>query len=164
DRPRDAVQSVLARARREGAWSHRLARRAAGELRLPTLSARGGTQAAAAGGGRGETLLPPGGCLLRAPGPPAAGGEEGGGQQARRGVITAWRVCARFAVIVLPLMLAPIAQASAQSVADHFRGKTLRILVPSAPGGDRALYPLTFAPFFAKHVPGNPAVQPVFMP
>ena len=83
---------------------------------------------------------------------------------ARCRVITMWRMCVRVAVIVLPSMLAPIAQASAQSIADHFRGKTLRILVPSAPGGDRALYPLTFAPFFGKHVPGNPTVQPVFMP
>jgi tripartite-type tricarboxylate transporter receptor subunit TctC len=49
-------------------------------------------------------------------------------------------------------------------MADYFRGKTLRILVPSAPGGDRALYPTTFAPFFSKNLPGNPTVQPVFMP
>jgi len=40
--------------------------------------------------------------------------------------------------------------------ADHFRGKTIRILVPSTPGGDRALYPLTLAPYFSKQIPGNP--------
>src|SRR5258708_14464514 len=57
-----------------------------------------------------------------------------------------------------------IGDASAQSIADHFRGKTLKILVPSAPGGDRALYPVVFAPFFSKNLPGNPTVQPVFMP
>jgi len=33
-----------------------------------------------------------------------------------------------------------------------------------APGGDRALYPVVFAPFFSKNLPGNPTVQPVFMP
>ena len=49
-------------------------------------------------------------------------------------------------------------------MADHFRGKTIRILVPSTPGGDRALYPLVFAPFFSKHIPGNPTIQVVFMP
>jgi len=59
---------------------------------------------------------------------------------------------------------AALTHASAQPIADHFRGKTVRILIPSAPGGDRALYPLTFAPFYSKHIPGNPAVQPVFMP
>src|SRR4051794_19429015 len=53
---------------------------------------------------------------------------------------------------------------SAQSMADHFRGKTVKILVPSAPGGDRALYPVVFAPFLSKNLPGNPTVQPVFMP
>jgi tripartite-type tricarboxylate transporter receptor subunit TctC len=54
--------------------------------------------------------------------------------------------------------------ASAQSIADYFRGKTLKILVPSAPGGDRALYPVVLAPFLSKNLPGNPTVQPVFMP
>ena len=82
---------------------------------------------------------------------------------ADRRIVTAWRVCAR-AVVIASLAAAPFTHASAQSMADHFRGKTLRILVPSAPGGDRALYPVTFAPFFSRHVPGNPTVQPVFMP
>jgi len=67
------------------------------------------------------------------------------------------------AAIVAVLALAPL-PATAQSIADHFRGKNLRILVPSAPGGDRALYPLTFAPYFGKNLPGNPSVQVVFMP
>jgi tripartite-type tricarboxylate transporter receptor subunit TctC len=53
---------------------------------------------------------------------------------------------------------------SAQPMADYFRGKTLKLLTPSVPGGDRALYSLAFASFFGKHVPGNPAIQPVFMP
>jgi tripartite-type tricarboxylate transporter receptor subunit TctC len=64
-------------------------------------------------------------------------------------------------IIIAALASSPVA---AQPIADHFRGKTIRIVVPSAPGGDRALYPLTFAPFFSKHVPGNPNVQVVFMP
>src|SRR3954453_3807316 len=68
------------------------------------------------------------------------------------------------AVIVSLASLAPLAPAAAQSIADQFRGKTLRILVPSAPGGDRALYPTIFAPFLSRHLPGNPTVQPVFMP
>ena len=61
-------------------------------------------------------------------------------------------------------MSAPLNAASAQSMADTFRGKTFRILVPSAPGGDRALYPTILAGFLGKHIPGNPAVLPVFMP
>ena len=49
-------------------------------------------------------------------------------------------------------LLHPVA--SAQSIAEHFRGKTLKILVPSAPGGDRALYPVVFAPFFSTKASG----------
>jgi len=54
--------------------------------------------------------------------------------------------------------------ARAQPIEDTFRGKTVKIVlpVPSA-GGDRALYTLAFAPFFARHIPGNPSIQPVFM-
>src|SRR5215831_1912429 len=70
------------------------------------------------------------------------------------------------AIIIVTIIIAVLASfpATAQSIADHFRGKTIRILVPSAPGGDRALYPITFAPFFSKNLPGNPNVQVVFMP
>src|SRR5215510_837654 len=77
---------------------------------------------------------------------------------------SAGRTMIRLSIVgVLTLVGFPSA-GSAQSIADHFRGKTLKILVPSAPGGDRALYPVVFAPFYSKHIPGNPAVQPVFMP
>lgn len=53
---------------------------------------------------------------------------------------------------------------SAQSIEESYRGKTLRIIVPSTPGGDRALYVLAFVPFFGKNIPGNPTVTPIFMP
>jgi tripartite-type tricarboxylate transporter receptor subunit TctC len=69
----------------------------------------------------------------------------------------------RGAVFAL-LFTATTAVTQAQSVEDFFRGKTLRIIVPSTPGGDRALYVLAFVPFFGKHIPGNPTVTPVFMP
>jgi tripartite-type tricarboxylate transporter receptor subunit TctC len=65
--------------------------------------------------------------------------------------------------IFLSLALVP-GPASAQSIADYFRGKTIRIIVPSSPGGDRALFPTVLAPFYTKHIPGNPKVVPVFMP
>jgi tripartite-type tricarboxylate transporter receptor subunit TctC len=54
--------------------------------------------------------------------------------------------------------------ASSQTMADYFRGKTIRLIVPSDPGGDRGLYATVLAPFFSKHVPGNPAIIPSFMP
>ncbi len=68
------------------------------------------------------------------------------------------------AAACLLAICASLAPANAQSIADTFRGKTLRLLVPSVPGGDRALYAIAFANFFGRHVPGNPNVQPVFMP
>jgi tripartite-type tricarboxylate transporter receptor subunit TctC len=82
-------------------------------------------------------------------------------------IVTTSLLSPGFAIAIAIAMLAllpPSAPAAAQSIADTFRGKTVRILVPSVPGGDRALYPLTFAGYFAKHIPGNPTVLPVFMP
>jgi tripartite-type tricarboxylate transporter receptor subunit TctC len=66
--------------------------------------------------------------------------------------------------VVAWLAIASATVASAQSVEEFYRGKTVRIIVPSTPGGDRALYVLAFVPFFGKHIPGNPTVTPVFMP
>ena len=67
-------------------------------------------------------------------------------------------------VVASLLAIASPAMASAQSVEEFYRGKTLRIIVPSTPGGDRALYVLAFIPFFGKHIPGSPTVTPIFMP
>ena len=71
---------------------------------------------------------------------------------------------ARGALFSALLLLLGLTPASSQSIADHFAGKAVRIVVPSAPGGDRALYPTVLAPFLSKHIPGNPKVVPVFMP
>jgi tripartite-type tricarboxylate transporter receptor subunit TctC len=58
----------------------------------------------------------------------------------------------------------PLASSSAQSIEDTFRGKTIRILLPTSAGGGRGLYVLPFAAAYGKHIPGNPSVVPVFMP
>ncbi len=55
-------------------------------------------------------------------------------------------------------------RAAAQSAEQDFRNKTIRVIVPTAVGGDRALYALPFIAYFGRHVPGNPRVVPVFMP
>lgn len=70
----------------------------------------------------------------------------------------------KIAAVALLAAASPFCAAAAQSVEDFYRGKTLRIIVPSTPGGDRALYVLAFVPFFGKHIPGNPTITPVFMP
>jgi tripartite-type tricarboxylate transporter receptor subunit TctC len=59
---------------------------------------------------------------------------------------------------------APPLPAAADSIADAFRGKTIKLLLPTAPGGGRALYALPFAEAYGRHLPGNPTVVPVFMP
>ena len=47
---------------------------------------------------------------------------------------------------------------------DLFRGKTVKILIPTGPGGDRGLYTLPFAAVYGRHLPGHPTVTPIFMP
>jgi tripartite-type tricarboxylate transporter receptor subunit TctC len=69
------------------------------------------------------------------------------------------RACAL--ALVIPAGFTP---AKAQSIADTFRGKTIRLLLPTLPGGGRSLYSLPFAAYFGKHLPGNPTILPVFMP
>jgi tripartite-type tricarboxylate transporter receptor subunit TctC len=56
-----------------------------------------------------------------------------------------------------------LATAHAQDAA-YFRNQTIRIVIPSAPGGGRVLNTLPFIQFYGRHLPGNPLVQPVFMP
>jgi len=65
---------------------------------------------------------------------------------------------------LLGVIVATNGAALAQSIDSHFRGKTIRVIIPTAVGGDRALYALPFIAHFGKHIPGNPRVVPVFMP
>jgi hypothetical protein len=46
----------------------------------------------------------------------------------------------------------------------HFRGKTIKLLIPTGPGGGRSLYALPFASAYGRNLPGAPVVTPVFMP
>src|SRR5262245_66036092 len=50
------------------------------------------------------------------------------------------------------------------SLEDHFRGKTMTVIIPTTPGGDRYANAAPFMRFFGRHVPGNPNVIPSFMP
>lgn len=85
------------------------------------------------------------------------------GIQAHRGKSRS--LVARIVRVALVVGVAAFAtRASAQSVADFYRGKTVRVILPTAPGGDRALYALPVVNFIGRHIPGNPTVIPVFMP
>jgi len=47
---------------------------------------------------------------------------------------------------------------------DHFRGKTLSVIIPTTPGGDRMANAAPFIKYFGRHIPGQPNVVPSFMP
>src|SRR5262245_12933081 len=50
------------------------------------------------------------------------------------------------------------------SLESHFRGKTLTVIVPTTPGGDRMANAAPFIKYFGRHLPGQPNVVPTFMP
>src|SRR5437588_10415359 len=50
------------------------------------------------------------------------------------------------------------APANAQSAADFYRGKTISLYVGFPPGGGYDLYARVVAPYFARHIPGNPSI------
>jgi tripartite-type tricarboxylate transporter receptor subunit TctC len=58
-----------------------------------------------------------------------------------------------------------VSNAAAQgSLEDHFRGKTITVIIPTGPGGDRMANATPFMRYFGRHLPGNPNVVPSFMP
>ena len=60
------------------------------------------------------------------------------------------------------LLLGVCGQAAAQ--ADFYKGKQIRFVIRTTPGGDYDQYSRLFARFMGKHIPGNPALIPVNMP
>lgn len=50
------------------------------------------------------------------------------------------------------------------SVAEHFRGKTIRLMIATGTGGAYGGYGQVFVQHFGKHVPGEPAVVPDYRP
>jgi tripartite-type tricarboxylate transporter receptor subunit TctC len=65
---------------------------------------------------------------------------------------------AAFAGLILSLVLACTALASAQSVADFYRGKTVTVTVGLAAGGGYDLHARVLAKYLGRHIPGMPAV------
>ena len=56
-------------------------------------------------------------------------------------------------------------QASAESVEDFYRGKTITMYVGTGPGGGAvSSYPLALAPIIRKYIPGNPNIVVSHMP
>src|SRR5262245_4841651 len=56
------------------------------------------------------------------------------------------------------------APASAQSVADFYKGKTVTVYIGYGVGGGYDLFARTIARHMPRHIPGNPTMVPVNMP
>lgn len=54
--------------------------------------------------------------------------------------------------------------AAADSVADFYRGKTVRVIIPASMGGSVAVYGRLMADFIGRHIPGNPTAIAASMP
>ncbi len=69
------------------------------------------------------------------------------------------------AAAVSLVLLALLTSAGAQgSLEEHFRSKTITVVIPTGPGGDRMANATPFMRYFGRHLPGNPNVVPSFMP
>src|SRR3954463_8094450 len=62
------------------------------------------------------------------------------------------------------MALAILPSAAQSSIEDHFRGKTLTVIIPTTPGGDRMTNAAPLMRFIGRHIPGNPNLVPNFMP
>jgi tripartite-type tricarboxylate transporter receptor subunit TctC len=67
----------------------------------------------------------------------------------------------RSAIVAVSLLYAATSAAGAE---DFYRGKTIKLIVPSAPGGGYDSYGRTLAQYLTKHIPGEPAVVVQNMP
>src|SRR3954454_1750088 len=70
---------------------------------------------------------------------------------------------ARLLIVAVGALIAMPAIAQT-SMEDHFRGKTLTVIIPTTPGGDRMTNAAPLIRYIGRHIPGNPTVVPSFMP
>jgi tripartite-type tricarboxylate transporter receptor subunit TctC len=77
------------------------------------------------------------------------------------GVKTMPRLFAATLSSALVLVAVP---AAADPVADFYKGKQIRFVIRTTPGGDYDQYTRLIARFIGKYIPGNPAIVPVNMP
>jgi tripartite-type tricarboxylate transporter receptor subunit TctC len=66
--------------------------------------------------------------------------------------------------IILALTGLASSTVAADPIEDFYRGKTLRMIVATSPGGDYDLRARLLARHMGKHIPGNPAIVAVNMP
>ena len=66
--------------------------------------------------------------------------------------------------LLASLLCAVPAQAQAQSVAEFYKGRTVSLIIPNAPGGSFDLYARLVADNIGRFIPGHPAIVPQNMP
>jgi tripartite-type tricarboxylate transporter receptor subunit TctC len=86
-----------------------------------------------------------------------------GSMHANAGANTMSRITATMFVSVLALPVTSSAVV-AQPVADFYKGKQIRMIVRTTPGGDYDQYSRLLARFMGKHIPGNPQFVVLNMP
>jgi tripartite-type tricarboxylate transporter receptor subunit TctC len=72
--------------------------------------------------------------------------------------------CIRIPALLLAAALCGAAPASADEVADFYRGKRITLIIGYGTGGGYDLYARMFGRFFGEHVPGKPTVVAQNMP
>lgn len=72
------------------------------------------------------------------------------------------RIYYAVAVLALIVTFASSPAQSQLSAADFFHGKSIRLVIPTGPGGAYSLYALLFAEHFGQHVPGKPTIVPEY--
>src|SRR5215212_11767838 len=70
--------------------------------------------------------------------------------------------CVRFGVAIGLTFVPGIA--AADPIADLYRGKTVNLILSAGAGGGYASYGHAFAPYFARHIPGQPNIVVQNMP
>jgi tripartite-type tricarboxylate transporter receptor subunit TctC len=70
--------------------------------------------------------------------------------------ISCW--CRFVSLLIAAVAALAASPADAQSVAEFYKGKTVTLIVSSAPGGGYDALSRTVAPHLSRHIPGNPTV------
>jgi len=75
-----------------------------------------------------------------------------------------WMLRTTCCLIAAWFMLSSAGAQPAASMAEHFRGKTIKLMIATGTGGAYGGYALVFAQYFGKHVPGEPTIVPEYRP
>ncbi|MPZ41631.1 MAG: hypothetical protein GEU95_27025 [Rhizobiales bacterium] len=70
----------------------------------------------------------------------------------------------QFATAAMAALMACAQPAVGVAVEDFFRGKQIKMVLPTAPGGSTSLYGMALGEFMARHIPGRPVIVPEYRP